>query len=101
MESVFVDISGPLNPVSVHGYQYVLMLVNEYSKFKAVKFLRVKSDAEFVAEHGCPKDSRSDNGTELTNKNFENFCMESQIRQEFTVPETPEQNGMAERANRL
>ena len=105
LERVFVDILGPLNPASVHGYRYVLMLVDEYSKFKAVKFLRVKSEAlekfkEFVAEQGCPKTLRSDNGTEFTNKNFKNFCTENRIRQEFTVPETPEQNGMAERANR-
>ena len=54
-----------------------------------------------VAEHGCPKYSlRSNNGTEFTYKNFKNFCIEIQLRQEFTVPENPEQNSMTERANR-
>ena len=73
MERFFVDILGPLNPASVHGYRYLLMLVDEYSKFEAVKFLRVESEAlekfkKLVDEHGCPKSLRSDNGTEFTNK---------------------------------
>ena len=85
----------------MHGYRYVLMLVDEYSKFKAVKFLRFKSEAlekfkELVGEHCCPKSLRSDNGTKFTNENFKSFCIGNPIRQEFTVPETPEQNGMAE-----
>ena len=105
MERFFVDILGPLNPASVHGYRYLLMLVDEYSKFEAVKFLRVESEAlekfkKLVDEHGCPKSLRSDNGTEFTNKNIENFSIENETRQDFTVPETPEPNGMAERANR-
>ena len=29
----------------VHGYRYVLMLVDEYSTYKAVKLLRVRSEA--------------------------------------------------------
>ena len=105
MERIFVDISGPLNPASVHVHRYVLMLVDEYSKYKAVKSLLVKSEAsekfkELVAEHSCPKSLRSDNSTQVTNNNFENLCIKNQMRQEFTVPETPEQSGMTERANR-
>ena len=81
------------------------MLVDAYSKVKALKFLRVKSEAlekfkELVAEYGCPKSLRSDNGTKFTNGNFKSLYIENPTRQEITVPETPEQNGMAERANR-
>ena len=72
-ERHFVDILGPLNSSSVCGYRYVLMLVDEYSKFEAVKFLRVKSEAlekfkKLVAEPGRPKSLRSDNGIEFTKK---------------------------------
>ena len=81
------------------------MLADKCRNFTAVKFLRAKSEAlekfkNFVSERDCPKTLRSDKGTELTNKNFKNVCIENQIRQEFTVPEPPEQNGMAERAKR-
>ena len=37
---------------------------------------------------------------EYTNKNFKNFCTNNKIKFEYTVPETPEQNGVAERYNR-
>ena len=42
---------------------------------------------------------RSDNDTEYTNKTFEHFCTNNKIKRGHTVPETPEQYGMAERYN--
>jgi len=46
------------------------------------------------------KTLRSDNGGEYTSKEFENYFKHEGIRHEFTVPKTPEQNGVAERMNR-
>ena len=43
---------------------------------------------------------RTDNGTEYKNKAFKIFCISKEIAREFTVPETPEQNDVAERFNR-
>jgi hypothetical protein len=40
---------------------------------------------------------RSDNGGEYTSKNFTELCLKHGIRREFTIPHTPEQNGVAER----
>jgi transposase InsO family protein len=42
----------------------------------------------------------TDNGAEYTSKQFKDYCRDSKIKQEFTVPETPHQNGVAERFNR-
>ena len=55
---------------------------------------------EYVAEAGTPRRLRTDNGAEYTFKKFKEFCRDSKIKQEFTVPETPQQNGVAERFNR-
>ena len=33
-------------------------------------------------------------------KKFKDYCRDSRIKQEFTVPETPQQNGVAGRFNR-
>ena len=57
---------------------------------------------EYIAENGTPRILRSDNGTEYTNKSFKQFCTNNKIKREweYTVPETPEQNGVAERYNR-
>ena len=43
---------------------------------------------------------RSDNGGEYRNAEMTRFCRQKMIKQEFTVPYNPEQNGMAERLNR-
>ena len=43
---------------------------------------------------------RSDNGGEYRNAEMTLFCRQKMIKQEFTVPYNPEQNGMTERLNR-
>ena len=43
---------------------------------------------------------RSDNGTEFKNSSMEEFCKLKEIKQEFSAPGTPQQNGVVERKNR-
>ena len=43
---------------------------------------------------------RSDHGTEFENQFFEKFCEENGIGHNFSVPRTPQQNGVVERKNR-
>nr|GFB29807.1 hypothetical protein [Tanacetum cinerariifolium] len=43
---------------------------------------------------------RCDNGTEFKNSNLNQFCRVKGIKREFSVPRTPQQNGIAERKNR-
>ena len=47
------------------------------------------------------KTLHSDNGGEYTSKEFEDYLKRYGIRHEHTVPKTPEQNGVAERMNRM
>nr|GEY59694.1 hypothetical protein [Tanacetum cinerariifolium] len=42
---------------------------------------------------------KSDNGTEFKNHDFNQFCGIKGIKREFSVPKTPQQNGIAERKN--
>jgi hypothetical protein len=44
---------------------------------------------------------RSDNGGEYTSKEFVNFCKDVGIKRELTTPYNPQQNGVAERKNRM
>nr|GEW66427.1 ribonuclease H-like domain-containing protein [Tanacetum cinerariifolium] len=43
---------------------------------------------------------RSDNGTKFKNNDLNQFCGMKGIKREFSVPKTPQQNGIAERKNR-
>jgi transposase InsO family protein len=47
------------------------------------------------------KKVRSDNGTKFKNTGVEEFLGEEGIKHEFSVPYTPQQNGVVERKNRF
>ena len=101
-ERVFSDVVGPITASSKDGFRYFVTFIDEYSSHACVKFMHHKNQVlqkfkEYIAECGTPCILRSDNGTECTNKNFTNFCTNNKIKREYTVPETPEQNGVAER----
>jgi hypothetical protein len=44
---------------------------------------------------------RNDHGREFENSKFEEFCLSYGIKQEFSFPITPQQNGVVERKNRV
>jgi transposase InsO family protein len=43
---------------------------------------------------------RSDNGGEYTSRDFNDFCIETGIKREYTVPYNTQQNEVAERKKR-
>ena len=56
---VFLDMVGPIKPVSIHGYRYFVTFIDDYSSLTVVKFLTHKNRAsksfkEFIAENGTP-----------------------------------------------
>nr|GFA41676.1 putative ribonuclease H-like domain-containing protein [Tanacetum cinerariifolium] len=53
-----------------------------------------------ISGKGKIKTFRSDNGTEFKNFNLNQLCGIKGIKREFSVPRTPQQNGIAERKNR-
>jgi hypothetical protein len=86
----------------------VLVLVDDYSRFTWVAFLKHKSDTfqtfvKFCNKVQLEKDAkikriRSDHGGEFENSDFEKFCDDTGIKHEFEFP--PSQNGIVERKNR-
>ena len=114
LELVHTDISGPMRtPAAISGHKYAINFIDDYSRLIKVYTLEKKSDAlkalqRFIAEVGQPQEMsleikkigaiRSDNGGEYTSKQFEQFCLNNGIKRELTIPHTPEQNGVAERA---
>ena len=63
-----------------------------FSKF----YRKVTNEKDFSIQN-----IRSDHGTEFENQDFEKFCDEKDINHNFSVPRTPQQNGIVERKNRI
>ncbi|GJS92043.1 retrovirus-related pol polyprotein from transposon TNT 1-94 [Tanacetum coccineum] len=105
-----MDLFGPVCPMYINHEKYTLVIVDEYSRYTWVQFLRKKSQApetimSFIRmvenqNDVKVKQIRTDNGNEFRNYELESFCDEKGISQNFSSPYTPEQNGVAERKNR-
>jgi transposase InsO family protein len=101
-----MDTVGPSQVRCMGGKWYVLVVVDDYSRYSWVFFLESKDEVfeNFWSlvfglnnEHpNCLKAIRSDNGTEFRNASFDEFCLEHGINQQFSTPCVPQQNGVVE-----
>jgi transposase InsO family protein len=110
LELLHMDLFGPVVYLNIGGSKYSLVIVDDFSRFTWVFFLRDKSKTqgtlkcflrraqnEFELE---VKKIRSDNGSEFKNLQVEEYLKEEDIKHEFSAPYTPQQNGVVERKNR-
>jgi len=108
LELVHSDIYGPINPPSrFDNHKWVINFVDQHTKLIRVYTMKRKSDAlemfqQYLADVnakdlGGVATLRSDNGGEYISNDFKKFCRENGIKQEHTITNTPEQNGVAER----
>jgi hypothetical protein len=110
LELLHMDLFDPIAYISIDGSKYCLVIMDDYSRFTWVFFLREKSQTQEILkkflrqaqnEFGLRiKKIRSDNGTEFKNSQIEGFLEEEGIKHEFSSPYTPQQNGVVERKNR-
>lgn len=110
LEVIHSDVCGPMEEKSLGGARYYVTFIDDYSRKVFVYHIHSKSQVldcfkEFkkLVETQLQtkiKILRSDNGKEYVNEAFDKFCKESGIKRQFTVPYSPEQNGMSERMNR-
>jgi hypothetical protein len=104
-----MDTVGPSRIRSMGGKWYVLVIVDDYSRYSWVFFLESKDQVfehfQLLAlrlnnEHlNCLKAIHNDNGTEFRNVSFDGLCLELGIEQQFSAPRVPQQNGVVERKN--
>ncbi|GJX18541.1 retrovirus-related pol polyprotein from transposon TNT 1-94 [Tanacetum coccineum] len=78
-----MDLCGPMRIASVNGKKYILIIVDDYSRFTWVKFLRSKDEApDFIIKflkmiqvrlQVTVRRIRTDNGTEFVNQTLREY----------------------------
>jgi len=110
LDLIHSDIVGPL-PTSIGGMKYFAMFIDDHSQRKFTYFLHLKDQVfdKFVEFRAIAKNKtgwkiktlHTNNGGEYTSPCFKSFLSEYGILHQTSVPHTLEQNGLAERANRM
>jgi hypothetical protein len=110
LELLHVDLFGPPSHDSLGGKKYCLVIVDDYTRYTWVYFLKFKSETQKIfidfatevqRQHGVPILAiKSDNGSEFKNYTLNEFLSEEGIRHQYSAAYTPQQNGVAERKNR-
>ena len=102
---------GPMRMESMGGKRYIMVVVDDFSRYSWVEFLRENSEACEKMKKICKKLQNekgvpivkiiSDHGKEFKNAKFEAFSNEHGIKKEFSAQKAPQQNGVVERKNRV
>nr|GEV12601.1 retrotransposon protein, putative, unclassified [Tanacetum cinerariifolium] len=105
-----MDLCGPIRVKSVNRKKYILVIVDDYSRFTWVKCLRSKDEAlDFIIKFlkmiqvrlKVPvRRIQTDNGTEFVNQILREYYEKVGISHETSVARSPHQNGVDERRNR-
>lgn len=104
------DLCGPMSISSFSGAKYLVTFIDDYTRMTFGYFIKSKDEVfsafktfKSLVENQTDlkiKMLRTDNGREYINKNFQMFLQQCGIKHQTTVPYSPQQNGVAERANR-
>ena len=110
LEKIHSDLAGPITPISLGGNRYLVTFTDDFTRFSWVYPCKEKSscfdifklfkrtiETEFnrkIAFLHC------DNGGEYSGNEFKQFAKDEGMQIQYTVPHTPEQNGVDERLNR-
>ncbi|CAI5966503.1 unnamed protein product [Closterium sp. NIES-65] len=113
LQTLHMDVWGPA-PVRGQGHErYFLLVVDDYSRYTTVFPLRSKGavtevlidwirEARLQLRRSFGSDFpvlrlHSDRGGEFSSRLLRDYCRAQGIRQTFTLPDSPQQNGIAER----
>nr|GEY21971.1 retrovirus-related Pol polyprotein from transposon TNT 1-94 [Tanacetum cinerariifolium] len=105
-----MDLCGPMWVASINGKKYILVIVEDYSRYTWTLFLHSKDETPEVLKKFLTMIQRNlqapvitvrtDRGTEFINKTINEFFKEEGIEHQTSTTRTPEQNGVVERWNR-
>ncbi|KAM1760481.1 hypothetical protein ACFX12_003348 [Malus domestica] len=102
LQLIHMDLVGPIQSLSLGGKKYILVNVDDYSRFTWVCFLRENPYTfqqfltvykvmlnEFLSSHSALVRIRIDHGTEFENTHFDDLCSTNGIKHEFSALITP------------
>ncbi|GJX30569.1 retrovirus-related pol polyprotein from transposon TNT 1-94 [Tanacetum coccineum] len=98
-----MDLCGPMRVASINGKRYILVIVDDYSKYIWTLFLLSKDETPEVLKdfltmiqrkiQALVISVRTDRGTEFLNKTLNALFKKEGIEHQTSTPRTPEQNG--------
>ncbi|GJU13904.1 ribonuclease H-like domain-containing protein [Tanacetum coccineum] len=109
LQLLHMDLCGPMRVESINGKKYVLVIVDDYSRYTWAHFLRSKDETPTVlidfltlvqkGLHAQVRTVRTDKGTKFLNKTLHAYFAKEGIKHETSTARTPEQNGVVKRQN--
>ncbi|GKD43472.1 retrovirus-related pol polyprotein from transposon TNT 1-94 [Tanacetum coccineum] len=110
LQMLHMDLCGPMQVESINGKRYILFIVDDYSWFTWVKFLRTKDEAPEIIIKYLKQTQVSlkatvrylciDNDIEFINQLLRNYTENVGITHHTSIARTPQQNGVVKRRNR-
>nr|GEU61562.1 hypothetical protein [Tanacetum cinerariifolium] len=110
LQLLHMDLCGPMRAASINGKRYVLVIVNDYSRYTWTHFLRSKDETPEVlidflrlVQRGLQAQVRvvrTDKGTEFLNQSLHAYFAAEWILHQTFVARTPKQNGIVKRRKR-
>lgn len=110
LDLIHADVGCVPNTPSPSGTKYFLTLIDDYSRFIEIYFMKCKSEvASCIKEYATKVENqfgrkikriRSDQGGEFSSNELTRFYKAEGIQVQYTAGYSPQQNGVAERRNR-
>ncbi|GJW89186.1 retrovirus-related pol polyprotein from transposon TNT 1-94 [Tanacetum coccineum] len=104
-----MDLCRLMRVESINEKKYILVIVDDYSRYTWVRFLRSKDEAPDdiikcikniqVRLNATVRNVRIDNETKFVNQTLRDFYENVGISHQTSVARTPQQNGVVERRN--
>nr|GEV89574.1 hypothetical protein [Tanacetum cinerariifolium] len=105
-----MDLCGPMRVAGINGKKYILVIVDDYSRYTWTYFLCSKDETPEVLKDFLAMIQRNlqapvitvrtERGTKFLNKTLNAFFKEEGIEHQTSTARTPEQNGVVKRQNR-
>ena len=100
---VLTEVLRPIQQEPHEGFCYAVGFIDSYNRFGAVNPMKSKDEdtaklQRFIIDVGRPGTLVPDGALEFKSKQFGDWCTSNGIKQNFSAPYTPEENGKIERA---